>query len=163
MSEPKTLPQIVDLSREETSSLLKRVNFGHLGVCKDDRPYVVPIHFAYAGPEILFFTTEGMKTEIIDANPTVCLQVEDIRAREDWESVMITGTAHRLTSEDEIESAMKLIKKINPRLSPAWSIRWMDDWIRSNVEVVYRISPDTVSGRKASAVKVHAHGNPPPR
>ena len=155
MIEARTLPQIVDLDREGTSNLLKRVNFGHLGVCRDDRPYVVPIHFAYGRRGIYFYTTEGMKTEMIDANPTVCLQVEDIRARDDWESVMITGTADRVKGIEEIERVMKLIQKVNPKLSPAWSIRWMDDWIRSNVSVVYRIASEIVAGRRASPTKIH--------
>lgn len=156
MIEERRVPHVVDLSNEDVSELLERVNFGHLGLCRDNRPYVVPIHFAYGHPDIYFYTTEGLKTDIIDVNPTVCLQVEDIRSREDWESVIITGTAERLVSGDEIERAIKLIKKVNPKLSPAWSIRWLDDWIRSNHEVVYRISRESVSGRRAFLrTKVH--------
>lgn len=156
MIEARTLPQIVDLDNDDINALLERVNFGHLGLCRDDRPYVVPIHFAFGRPGIYFFTTEGLKTEMIDANPTVCLQVEDIRSREDWESVIVTGTAERLKTDEQIERAMKLIKKVNPELSPAWSIRWMDDWVRSNREVVYRISQDIVNGRRAfKRVAIH--------
>lgn len=142
-----TLPQIVDLGNEEINDLLQHVNFGHLGLCRNNRPYVVPIHFAFGKPGIYFYTTEGLKTEIIDDNPTVCLQVEDITDRENWKSVIITGQAERLTAEREIDRAMKLIKTVNPKLVPAWSIRWMDDWIRSSVGVVYRITPEIKVGR----------------
>lgn len=155
MIEEKTLPQIVDLSKEEVANLLSRVNFGHLGVTRDNRPYVVPIHFAYGRPGIYFYTTQGMKTDIIDQNPMVCLQIEDIRSREDWESVIITGPAERLETAEQIDRAMKLIKKVNPKLTPAWSIRWFDDWIRSNVSVVYRISLENVSGRRAFKATIH--------
>ncbi len=88
-----------------------------------------------------------MKTDILDENPTVCLQLEDIKDRDNWKSLIIIGKAERLSEPQEIETAMKMIKKINPRLSPAWSIRWLDNWVRSNVEVVYRITPETMSGR----------------
>ncbi len=153
MVEAKTLPQIVDLGNDEIHELMNRINFGHLGLCRNDRPYVVPIHFAYGPAGIYFYTTEGLKTDILDENPTVCLQVEDVTDRDNWQSVIITGTAERLTTKSEIDHAMKLIKEINPRLSPAWSIRWMDDWVRSNIEVVYRISSEIVSGRTTLAEK----------
>ena len=155
MIEERTLPQIVDLDKKATTELLKRIDFGHLGVCKDNRPYVIPIHFAYGSLGIFFYTTEGMKTEMIDANPTVCLQLEDIRSRDDWESLMITGTAERVVSEELMADAMQLIKKGNPRLAPAWSIRWYDDSIRAIHPVVYRISMDIVSGRRAFKTQVH--------
>ena len=71
MIEAETLPQLVDLDNGGIHELLKRSNFGHLGVCHNDRPYVIPIHFAYSSPDVYFFTTEGMKTEMIDANSTV--------------------------------------------------------------------------------------------
>ena len=74
MIEAKTLPQIVDMGRDEIAELLSRINFGHLGVCKENRPYVVPIHFAYGRPGIYFYTTEGMKTPPIPSHPPFFLQ-----------------------------------------------------------------------------------------
>jgi nitroimidazol reductase NimA-like FMN-containing flavoprotein (pyridoxamine 5'-phosphate oxidase superfamily) len=148
MIESRKVPQIVDLGSDEISELLGRVNFGHLGVCRNDRPYVIPIHFAYGKPGIYFFTTEGLKTDIIDENPIVCLQVEEIKDREDWRSVIITGEAERLVEERERGRAMELIKQVNPTLSPAWSVRWLDQWVRTNIEVVYRITPSFTSGRR---------------
>jgi nitroimidazol reductase NimA-like FMN-containing flavoprotein (pyridoxamine 5'-phosphate oxidase superfamily) len=143
----ESLAQIREMSNNENESLLRRVNFGHLGCSRDDRPYVIPIHFAYREPEIYFFTTEGQKTEFIDENPEVCLQIEDITDGNHWQSVVIQGTAVRLSDGDEADHAMKLIKATNPTLTPAWSIRWMDQWIRSNHEAVYRISPELITGR----------------
>lgn len=155
MTETKTVPQIVDMDNEEIATLLERVNFGHLGVCSKNRPYVVPIHFAYERPYIYFYTTEGLKTEIIDENPTICLQIEEIKNRENWQSVIFTGPAVRLENSEEIEKAKEMVKEINPKFTPAWSIRWLDDWVRSNVEVLYRIDPEMVSGRRAYSVNVH--------
>src|SRR6185503_18189548 len=108
MIEVERYPEIVDLDNEEISELLQRVNFGHLGCARRDRPYVIPIHFAYGRPGIYFFTTEGLKTDILDENPMVCLQVEEIKDPKHWQSVIITGIAERLTTDREIESAMKL-------------------------------------------------------
>lgn len=147
MMENKTLPQIVDLGNDDIDRLLEDVNFGHLGLCRNNLPYVVPIHFAYDDPNIYFYTTEGLKTEIIDENPNICLQVEDICDPLNWRSVIVTGRAKRLTADGEINTAMKLIKRVNPKLVPAWSIRWMDDWIRTNIDVVYQITPEFKVGR----------------
>jgi hypothetical protein len=52
-----------------------------------------------------------------------------------------------LTDADEVKHAMDLISAKNPSLTPALSIRWMDQWIRSNINVVYRITPTTITGR----------------
>src|SRR5689334_18736011 len=125
MIEESTLPQIVDLDRDAIRRFLTHHHFGHLGVCRRDRPYVVPLTFIYDAPHIYFFTTEGLKTEMIDANPTACLQVEDIRSAFDWESVIVTGTAVRLTESEAVEHGMKRIEAIDPGLAPAWSIRWL--------------------------------------
>ena len=147
MIEDKTLAQIVDMINEDIKGLLQRVTYGHLGSSLNNRPYVVPIHYAYHEPHIYFFTTEGKKTEIISENPEVCLQVEDVMDTKHWQSVIVTGEAERLTDEKEIDRAMGFVMKVHPSLSPAWSIRWMDQWIRSNVEAVYRISPVMITGR----------------
>ena len=147
MTEAKTLAQVTEMSNEENKGLLRRVNFGHLGCARNDQPYVVPIHFAYGDPDIYFFTTEGKKTEIIDENPEVCLQLQDVTDSKHWQSVIVTGTAERLTPGDDFDRAMELIKTTNPTLTPAWSIHWMDQWVRTNVEVVYRVSPQSITGR----------------
>jgi nitroimidazol reductase NimA-like FMN-containing flavoprotein (pyridoxamine 5'-phosphate oxidase superfamily) len=149
MAAIKQIPQIVDLGRSEIERLLSNIRYGHLGMSRDNKPYVVPIHFAYEKPAIFFYTTEGLKTEILEANPEVCLQAEHIQESTNWQSVIVTGKAKRLESETQIEKAVKALKDVNPRLVPAWSIRWMDGWVRSNVEAVYRITVSEMTGRRA--------------
>ena len=149
MADMKQIPHVVELSPDEIEELLSNIRFGHLGMCRDDKPYVVPIHFAYEKPAIYFYTTEGLKTEIIDVNSEICLQAEQIHEATNWQSIIITGKAKRLESEAQIEKAVKALKNVNPRLVPAWSIRWMDGWVRSNIEAVYRITVSDMTGRRA--------------
>ena len=52
---------------------------------------------------------------------------------------------------DERDRALELILKVNPTLTPAVSIRWMDSWIRENIEVVYRLTPVEITGRASVA------------
>ncbi len=139
--------EIEEMGEKEMKRVLERVGYGHLGVVRDNRPYVVPIHYNYDEPHIYFYTTEGMKTEYISQNPEVCLQVEEVNDSKNWRSVIAWGKAERLTEEAEIEKAMKFILERNPTLTPALNLMWIDTWGRALVKAVYRIDPHIISGR----------------
>ena len=143
--------EIADLSDAEIGEVLGRVGYGHLACSRDDQPYVVPVHYAYFESNIYVYTTEGKKSEFISANPRVCLQAEEITDNQHWQSIIIDGVASRLTSEADRDLAFKRIVERNPTLTPAVSIHWMDDWVRENIEVIYRIVPERMSGRRAVA------------
>jgi len=140
--------KVEDMAPAEMHALLQRESFGHLGCTRDGRPYVVPMHYAYDGKELFFFTTEGMKTQFIEANPKVCLQVEEITDSTHWRSVMVIGQAEQLTNAEELERAMKLITERNPSLTPAISATQLDTWGRAVDIALYRIRPDLIDGRK---------------
>ena len=89
-----------------------------------------------------------VKAIIIEKNPEVCLQVEEVTDDKHWRSAIVTGDAIQLTDKKEIKSAMNYILSANPNLSPALSIHWMDSWIRQNIQVVYRITPQIMTGRR---------------
>jgi nitroimidazol reductase NimA-like FMN-containing flavoprotein (pyridoxamine 5'-phosphate oxidase superfamily) len=132
----------------EMQALLLRVGFGHLGCTRDGHPYVVPMHYAYDGQDVYFFTTEGTKTEFIAANHEVCFQVEEITDASNWRSVMVIGEAQRITRPDEMESAMQLITESNPSLTPALNKTDIGAWHRLNNIAIYRVRPSAVYGRK---------------
>ncbi|HEV7375390.1 MAG TPA: pyridoxamine 5'-phosphate oxidase family protein [Pyrinomonadaceae bacterium] len=140
--------EVEEMASNEVHALLERADYGHLGCARDNRPYVMPIHYAYQDPDIYIFTTEGMKTEFIAANPEVCLQVEEVDSPINWKSVIATGKAERLTDKEEIEHAMQYITKANPTLTPALNKMWIDPWGRASTVMLYRIHPDMISGRK---------------
>jgi nitroimidazol reductase NimA-like FMN-containing flavoprotein (pyridoxamine 5'-phosphate oxidase superfamily) len=140
--------KVEDMPLEEMKALLSRVGYGHLGCAREGRPYVVPMNYAYDGESLYLFTTEGMKTSFIEANPEVCLQVEQVEGPRDWQSVMVTGRAERITAQDERESAMQLITRTNPTLTPALNRTQLDAWGRANEVALYRIRPAIIDGRK---------------
>ncbi|QQS31814.1 MAG: pyridoxamine 5'-phosphate oxidase family protein [Acidobacteriota bacterium] len=140
--------EIEDLTREESIELLESIGYGHLACCKNDRPYVVPVHYAFTDEKAYIYTTEGKKSDIIKANPNVCLQVEDVATNRDWQSVILEGKAERIGPGEERDLVIALISKINPTFTPAVSIRWLDSWVRENVEVIFRIVPENISGRR---------------
>jgi len=136
------------MSPAEMHRLLQRESFGHLGCAREGRPYVVPMNYAYDGKELYFFTTEGIKTQFIGANPQVCLQVEEVTDSCHWRSVMVIGRAERLTSKDETQRAMKLITERNPSLTPAISATQLDSLGREVDVALYRIKPELIDGRQ---------------
>ncbi|MDI1240995.1 MAG: pyridoxamine 5'-phosphate oxidase family protein [bacterium] len=149
--------EVKDMSSNDVEAFLGRVNYGHLGCSSSNHPYVLPIHFAYDRQTIYIYTTEGKKSEMIDSNPEICLQVEKVVDNENWVSVIVVGDAKRLVSADDREAAYASIVATNPSLTPAISYRWLDDWVRENkdAEVVYRIYRKTTSGRRAGDVPNH--------
>jgi hypothetical protein len=141
---------IEEMESKEIQDLLQQVGYGHLGCAGEGHPYVVPMHYYLENSDIYLFTTEGMKTKYIDANPEVCLQVEEVQDLLHWRSVIVTGRAERLTEQQDINHAMQFIKERNPTLSPAISRTWIDVWGRANVIAIYRIHPSEMSGRNTS-------------
>lgn len=143
---------IDEMSLEEVQDLLQKVGHGHLGCVHEGKPYVVPMHYYLEDSDIYLFTTEGMKTQYMDANPDVCLQVEEVHDLLHWRSVVVTGRAERLTQQQDINRARQFIKEQNPTLSPAINRTWIDAWGRAEVVAIYRIHPSEMSGRMTDGV-----------
>src|SRR5258707_13192536 len=97
--------KVEDMSPADMHALLQRESFGHLGCARDGRPYVLPMNYSYDGKELYFFTTEGMKTQCIQANPQVCLQAEEITDGTHWRSVMAIGKAEAVNTPEEMQRA----------------------------------------------------------
>lgn len=139
--------EIRDMARGEMTALLGRASYGHLGMARDGHPYVVPMHYAYDGEDIYFFTTEGTKTEFIEANHEVCFQVEEIEDASRWRSIQVMGRARRLSKSEDVERAMQLITERNPTLTPALNRTEIGSWKRLGHVAVYRVRPEAVYGR----------------
>ena len=139
--------EVEEMGNKEIEGLLKTIGYGHLACSRDNEPYVVPIHYVYAKPYVYIYTTLGKKAEIINENPRICLQIEDVIDQKNWKSAIVYGTAEQVTDEPERQTALDAITETNPTLTPAVSIRWMDNWVRENIEVIYRVTPTQMTGR----------------
>ncbi len=143
---------IDEMGQKEIQDFLQQVGYGHLGFIHEGKPYVMPMHYYLQDSDIYLFTTVGMKTHDIDANPEVCLQVEEIHGSLHWRSVIVTGRAERLTEQHDIDRAKQFIKERNPTLSPAINRTWIDAWGRAEVIAIYRIHKSEMSGRTTEGV-----------
>ena len=139
---------IVEMNPNEMRSLLARSNYGHLGCARFDKPYVIPIHYLYAPPDMYLYTTRGMKTELLDANPQVCLQVEEVRDSHHWVSVIVSGYAERLADNAERQQALNLVQPGKPDLAPATARTHFGDLMRSSTELIYRVRVHHMTGRQ---------------
>lgn len=148
--------EIQEMSKRQIEDLLARVGYGHFACARNNQPYIVPIHYSFRKPDLFVYTTDGKKSEIIRANPAICLQVEEVIDDGNWQSVIVMGEAERIDSRAEREEAMAVIQADNPGLTPAVSVRWLDSWIRENIEVIYRIKPRMITGRSAAHIETKA-------
>ncbi|NJR48368.1 MAG: pyridoxamine 5'-phosphate oxidase family protein [Leptolyngbyaceae cyanobacterium CSU_1_3] len=142
---------IDEMSSKEILELLQKVGYGHLGCIHEGKPYIIPMQYHLKDSVIYLFTTEGMKTQDIDANPAVCLQVEDVHDLEHWQSAIVTGEAERLKDQSEIDQIMQLVKARNPTLSPAINRTWIDAQGRAEVITIYCIHSTEMTGRMTSS------------
>ena len=143
---------IDEMGQKEIHELLHKVGYGHLGCIHEGKPYVIPMNYYLEDSDIYLFTTIGMKTHDLDANPEICLQVEEIRAPLHWRSAIVNGRASRLTEQEDIDRVMHLVKERNPTLSPAINRTWTDSHGRAEVIAIYRIHETEMSGRTTDGV-----------
>ena len=58
--------------------VISRALVCRLGLCRENKPHIVPVDFGYDGKEIYFHTArDGMKIDYITANPSVCFEMEE--------------------------------------------------------------------------------------
>ena len=71
--------RITRISKEECTELLERASIGRLACSLGNRPYIVPVCFAYEPDQIYVFSTFGKKIEWLRQNPKICLQADGRR------------------------------------------------------------------------------------
>jgi nitroimidazol reductase NimA-like FMN-containing flavoprotein (pyridoxamine 5'-phosphate oxidase superfamily) len=105
------------LSEDEIEALLRRRRIGRIGCCVEDRPYVVPVNYAYDGAAVYVLSGPGRKIDAMRTQPRVCFEVEDIdesAGAVDWRSVIADGVYEELTCDAERRAALTLLGMICP-------------------------------------------------
>jgi nitroimidazol reductase NimA-like FMN-containing flavoprotein (pyridoxamine 5'-phosphate oxidase superfamily) len=143
---------IHDMTREMNIELLKSVHFGHIACVKDDQPYVTPFIFAYQEPFIYSFATIGRKISWMRANPLVCIEVEKIVTREEWQTVVALGRYEELLDtakfRKESEMAHDLLAKIGTWWEPSYVRTVTRDGERPLEPIWFRILIHEMSGHR---------------
>jgi uncharacterized protein len=143
---------IQDMTREMGIDLLKRAHIGRLGCTQSSQPYVVPISLAYHQEFIYSFATVGQKIEWMRANPLVCVEVDEIVSRHEWQTVVIFGRYQELPDTPEFYRtrvvAHDLLAKTPMWWEPGYATKLHRGEERPLQPIYFRISVRKISGHQ---------------
>lgn len=132
-SQPQT--RVHELTRTEALELLQLHSFvGRIGFVVDGRPMILPVNYLADDESLVFCTEPGTKLSAVGGGAPVVFEVDDSRPlyHAGW-SVVVKGTAHEVTDEDQLDELRR-----GPLRS--WATRSTEHWVR--------ISIDEVTGRR---------------
>ena len=145
---------IHDMSREECGELLIRLGTGRLACARDNQPYIVPVYFAYEPDRLYGFATLGKKIEWLRANPLVCVEVDDVKSRLDWQSVVVTGRYEEYPDVPEYRDARNEAQALLERRYLWWQTAYAAEQLRAGkhqeTPVFYCVHIEEMSGRRAA-------------
>ena len=148
--------QIQDMSASMCIDLLQRAKLGRLGCTQGLQPYVVPISIAYQANFIYSFSTLGQKIEWMQANPLVCVEVDEIVSPREWLAVVIFGRYQELPDTPELQDT-RLFAHYLLAKSANW---WEPGYVKTLHEgkerplhpIYFRISIDKITGHQGLSV-----------
>lgn len=120
-----------ELEEDTSWGYLDSVAVGRLATALDSQPSIFPVNFVVDGTSVVFRTAEGSKLAEVVLNQNVAFEADDWDDDAGW-SVVIHGTAERISNPDELARADKM------PLRP---------WTGTAKHHFVRITPTTISGR----------------
>lgn len=115
-----------ELTKEQIEDLLMTAHVGRIAMAVENEPYVVPVNYLYQdGAVYVHAALAGRKLKMIQANPRVCFEVDEMIAISSGEracdygayyrSVIAYGTASLLEEgQDKIAVLNALTKRYAP-------------------------------------------------
>lgn len=149
----KTIIMFGRLDNEQMEQLLQCQYVGRIGCSDGNTVYVVPIGYAYDGTNVYAHSAEGMKIDLMRANPNVCFEVDDVSDVSNWQSVIGWGVFEELSEgEARLHAIRKLAEKNIPvaasktaKMLPEYPF-YSDD-LNEMEGVLYRIKLEKKTGR----------------
>lgn len=97
------------LTTDEIDQVLRRHRVGRIACSQHDRPYIVPITYAYDGAAVYSYSGLGRKIEVMREQPMVCFEVDEMDGPGAWRSVVAEGTYEELTGGTARRDALVLL------------------------------------------------------
>jgi nitroimidazol reductase NimA-like FMN-containing flavoprotein (pyridoxamine 5'-phosphate oxidase superfamily) len=144
------------LSPAECGEVLKRSDLGRLACAHNGQPYIVPIHFSFdAARECLYaLSTVGQKIDWMRENPKVCVEVEDIKDKDHWTTVLAFGRYQEMDDSPDDAAARRNAQELFEQRAEWWLPAAAKLPSRErHAMVVYRIQIDRMTGRRASRAR----------
>lgn len=142
------------MNSEECDELLARAGFGRLACAHNNRPYIVPIYFGHQPGRLYGFAALGQKIEWMRSNPSVCVQVDEITAPDDWTSVVVSGRYEELPDTAEHSQNRAWVLSLLDVKSPSWRVAFAASQVRSHPHrhppIFYCIHIEALSGVRGS-------------
>lgn len=121
---------VTELSDARSWALLKGTNLGRIGLSRDNKPEIYPVHYYADGDRIVFRTAAGTKLVDLASNDSVVFEVDAPTDEGTW-SVIVHGAARILndvTAQGAAESSLP-------------------EWVPTDPYVFVEVTPITVAGR----------------
>ena len=141
-------PTFFELSGDESVALLKRNHVGRLAFSFHDRVDIEPISYVFADGWLYARTSPGTKLAIVHHHPWVAFEVDEVRGRFDWKSVVVHGTIYFLGSDigekerANYDAAVAILRS-------AYADSLTADDTTPHRQALFRIHADKVIGRGA--------------
>ena len=144
---------IRELNRDECREVLGRASLGRLACVRHDQPYIVPIHFSFDSERtcVYSFSTIGQKVLWMRENPRVCLEVEEIRSKDHWTTVLAIGRYEEIHRNPGEAEAQRRAEQLFLQRREWWLPAAASVEGREHPDVVvFRIQIDRLTGRRAT-------------
>lgn len=142
---PSRPPQYRDLTREEIDAFLGGHTHGRIAFAFRDRVDIEPIHYVYEDGWIYGRTQPGAKLTLLQRNPWVAFEVDEVHGTFDWTSVVAKGTVYFL-GEEATEFAEEKYEHVLARLRELVPEALTEGDPVPNRTVLFRLFVDDVRG-----------------
>lgn len=116
------------LTTNQIDALLRRQILGRVGCHANGTTYIVPISYAYDGECIYAHTHEGLKINIMRANPAVCFEVEQMESMANWQTVVSWGQFEELTHVADRQTAIDKLMRRNFPMQSSSTVKFSKYW-----------------------------------
>ena len=142
---------IHQLTAAQCEEVLERTVVARLACVRAGQPYIVPISLAFDAEDrsLVSFSTVGRKVEWMRANPSVCVEAEEIVDRLHWTTVLVTGRYHEVLPTDT--ARLQRIKQLLESRQSWWlpGAAEIPERAVHDTPLFYRIVIREMSGRRA--------------
>ena len=75
-----------------------------------ERPYLVPLAYAYDGESVYAVSGPGRKVDLMRADPRISFEVDRVETSDSWQSVVAEGEYEEVSDPDEIQMAVAILE-----------------------------------------------------
>jgi nitroimidazol reductase NimA-like FMN-containing flavoprotein (pyridoxamine 5'-phosphate oxidase superfamily) len=100
------------MTDDEVERFIAAESVARLGCHAAGRTYVVPVAYAYADGALHCFSYDGLKIEMLRANPFICVEIDRVEHLGSWRSVIAQGRAEVLEGDAAFAAAKLLASRL---------------------------------------------------